>query len=222
MAGPFDPFTPGPAVDPTAGIADPETFNNIRNQWSSFIEQPGNRAFLLQTGLALMQPPSFGDNPASQIGRAVGAGAEAATRQQVIESKLAESESKAEANIARAGEAGARAGAAQDRLGLDYFRLQAMGAKDENKQLADAQAAFLKDKNLLAVRHKERLKAWDDANLLRTPGIGPRPPAEAPDPSFESWLQSKYGAGYAALPGVSKFLSRSRPTTPASTPVETE
>jgi hypothetical protein len=127
----LDPFTPGPTSDPTAGIADPETFNNIRNQWSTFIDQPGNRAFLLQTGLALMQTPGFGEGPVGQIGRAVGEGAEALTRGRKLDIAEQEAASKqdlrgaqAEAAIARSGTAATNVELARERFANDRIKAQ--------------------------------------------------------------------------------------------------
>jgi hypothetical protein len=131
MAGPLDPFTPGPTSDPTAGVADPDTFNNIRNQWSTFIDQPGNRAFLLQTGLALMRTPRFGQGPMDQIGDAVGEGAEALTRGRKLDIAESEAASKqdlrgaqAEAAIARSGTAATNVELARERFANDRIKAQ--------------------------------------------------------------------------------------------------
>lgn len=207
MAGPFDPFTPGPAADPTAGIADPEMFNNLRNQWSSFIEQPGNRAFLLQTGLALMQPPSFGDNPASQIGRAVGEGAEAQTRQQIINSKLAESESKSEANVARAHAAGSSAEAIQSRLGLDYFKRQSIERGQEANQLIAAQKLYESEKKNDKADYARAQKLWTERNALlpKSKQEPPLSPLKTYD-TFEEWARDR-APHLLRLPGIGKAIA---------------
>jgi hypothetical protein len=139
MAGILDPFNPGTDNTPFAGV-DPGTFDNIRQQWGTFLDDPKGRAALLSAGLALMQPPNFGDNAASQLGRAIGAGGESARAIEAQDLKKSEADSKdalreasasakltsADAATARAEAAGARAGAAGDRLGYQQQRLQDM------------------------------------------------------------------------------------------------
>src|SRR5687767_8078282 len=46
----------------------------------SWFAQPQNKAALLQFGLALMQPPQWGQGPGAQIASAIGEGAEAQQR----------------------------------------------------------------------------------------------------------------------------------------------
>lgn len=132
----FDTETP---LDQSLGI-DPNAVMQAKQEWNAFLGNPQGRAALLSGGLALMQPPSFGDNPASQIARAIGSAGESATANQATSMKGQELESKqdlrgtqAESAIARAGAAEARAGAAgtrseaaADRLGFQRERLNQM------------------------------------------------------------------------------------------------
>lgn len=143
MAGFLDPFTPGQTTDPTAGV-DPSTYDKVRSEWGAFMGDPQGRAALLSAGLALMQPPSFGDTGASQIARAIGAGGESAAmgeaqdiqkkglaiKQQEANSKEDLRASQATAAEARAGTAGARADAAGTRLELQKQQLQAMNDRN--------------------------------------------------------------------------------------------
>lgn len=136
MAGFFDPFSPGQTDDPSAGV-DPGTYDRVRQEWDAFLGNPQGRAALLSAGLSLMQPPSFGDTGASQIGRAIGVAGESATSNQVMGMKEREQESKAElrdaqagAAEARANAAGARAGTAGSRLELQGERIRAMGERN--------------------------------------------------------------------------------------------
>lgn len=133
MAGPLDPFNPGEDNSPFAGV-DPQAFTRVRQEWDSFLGNPQGRAALLSAGLSLMQPPSFGDTATSQIGRAIGAGGETASRNEAMDLKKSEAESKDElrqvrgqaalsnaesraaAAEARVGAAGARAETAAERL----------------------------------------------------------------------------------------------------------
>lgn len=136
MAGFFDPFSPGETTDPTAGV-DPNTYAKVRQEWDTFLGNPQGRAALLSAGLALMQPPSFGDTGASQIGRAIGAAGESATTNQIMGMKEREQESKADlrgaqatAAEARAGTAEARAGAAGSRIELQKEQLRSMNERN--------------------------------------------------------------------------------------------
>lgn len=128
MAGPQDPFTPGPTADPTAGLPDAGTFENIRDQWMTFLDKPGGRGALLNAGIALLQPPSFGDTPASQIGRAIGHAGEGVARTEAMDLRQQEAASKAELRSAQAGAAEARAGAAGSRAELQADRLRSQEA----------------------------------------------------------------------------------------------
>jgi hypothetical protein len=193
--GPLDPFTPGPTADPTAGVA-PDTFDKIKNEWSAWVDQPGNRSFLLQTGLALMQPPSFGDTATSQIGRAIGSGAEAATREKALDYKFAEQESKTEANVARADAASTRANAATDRLGLEHFRQQMISNRAEDSGLIRLQQQYISQQNAANKAYNDRQRKWEEgeANKRYNKGVNP---VEKPGPReqykldmpFEEWLQ---------------------------------
>lgn len=117
MAGQYDPFNPGPTdytTPPDPGIA---------GHINSFLGDPKAMSALLSMGLALTQPPSFGDTGFSQIGRAVGAGGQAlrnidteeeAKRKLDIAQQTADA--KSETAAAHSDAAGARSNAAADRL----------------------------------------------------------------------------------------------------------
>jgi hypothetical protein len=136
MASIVDPFSPGPIEDPTAGV-DPSTYTKVKQEWDAFLGNPQGRAALLSMGLSLMQPPSFGDTGAGQIGRAIGAAGESATSNQLMGLKEREQESKAElrssqatAAEARAATAGARAETAGARLGMQAEQLRSMNERN--------------------------------------------------------------------------------------------
>lgn len=149
MAGILDPFTPGDTTDPLAGIADPNTYAKVRGEWDSFIGNPQGRAALLSTGLALMQPPSFGDTPMSQIGRAIGAAGQSATANQAMDLKEAEAGSKADLRMAQGESAMARASAAEARAAGAEGRLGMAGA---NLELKKQQLEAMQQRNLLGNR----------------------------------------------------------------------
>lgn len=78
-----DPFQP----QATAPGDDPATAPDITSTWSAALGDPGVRAALLQGGLSLMQPASFGQTGPGQLAQAIGAGAEAYGRQDTENTK---------------------------------------------------------------------------------------------------------------------------------------
>lgn len=100
MAGFLDPFTPGQDAAPTAGV-EPGTFDKIRGEWGAFLSDPRGQAAMMSMGLALTQPPSFGDNAVSQVGRAVGSMGESGRLMEAQDLKRTEAESKDEARQAQ-------------------------------------------------------------------------------------------------------------------------
>lgn len=121
----INPWAPGPieGMVPDQGVAA---------QVGSFMDDPRARAALLSFGLSMMQPPSFGDNFTSQLGRGIGAGGEAAAlvnqqgmAEEGLDIKRSEADSRqdlraaqADSAISRAQTAETRAGAATERLGF--------------------------------------------------------------------------------------------------------
>lgn len=122
------PFVAG--TDASSDLPGAETFSKLQDEWNTFLNQPSGRAALLTAGLAMMQPPSFGDTPVSQVGRAIGAAGETLARTEAMDLRQQEAGSKAELRSAQAEAASARSGAAADRadiarerLGLDREKL---------------------------------------------------------------------------------------------------
>lgn len=125
MAGPYDPFNPE-----TAGASPVPNDQQIQSQLGTMFQNPAVLGALLSTGLAMSQPPSFGDTGFSHFGRAIGAAGESARltdaqaqKERELQIKEEESGSKqdlrgaqAEAAIARSGTQEARTTAAADRL----------------------------------------------------------------------------------------------------------
>jgi len=178
MAGLLDPFNPGQDATPFGGI-DPETFNRVRSEWDGFLANPQGRAALLSSGLQLMQPPSFGDTGASQIGRAIGAGGESASRNQAMDLKEREADSKDELRQARATSAlqnaetramaaEARTGAAGSRAELQAERLR---AASERSQMANKVKLSIAYQNYV----KDVAKRNDPISLSMRPGATPEP-----------------------------------------------
>lgn len=197
MATPFDPWMPD------LGDVMPQVPQAV----TGFLNDPQGRAALLSAGLALMQPPSFGDNPASQIGRAIGAAGQSATANEATEMKGQELESKqdlrssqamaaearAGAATARAEIAGARAGNAADRLAFQRERLEAMNQRHtlgQRVRLSNMYQQYVKD---VAKRNSDPLKTgtlepvlpmqdWISQNpMLKNLGLMPSTGTAEPD-----------------------------------------
>jgi hypothetical protein len=202
MAGPGDPFTPGPTVDPTAGIPGPDQFEQLRNQWTTFLDQPGARAALLQFGTTLLQPPQFGQTGAGQIGQALSAGGEAVSRGEEQKSKEDTAAARAEAATARAGEAGSR-------LSLEQFRRQSIEKGQQEAQAMQAIKTYQMEKQKAQAAYADWVKNF---NL----GLRPdKPPPTFPEYSFEQWARD---TGAIALPGVARIVGAGRATAPAAKP----
>lgn len=156
---------------PQAASAQPQapqgSDTGLVERWNSWLSNPANRAALIQFGTSLTQPPSFGDNTLSQIGRAVGSAGEAAQRVQTGREKKAaqtrklgilekEAESKGVAREARANAAAARAAAATAQAGTAAARLQnererlstqrTLGSLQRKIQATNAYNAYVRDK----------------------------------------------------------------------------
>jgi hypothetical protein len=76
---------------PTQSIMDPAP---APEGAGGFLDNPADRAALLQIGLNLMQPVAMGQSTIGHIGQAVGAGGEAATRGEEADLKQKQAESK--------------------------------------------------------------------------------------------------------------------------------
>lgn len=200
MPGTTDPFTPGPTDDPTANLPDYDTFGKIKDQWNTFLDQPGGRAALLSAGLSLMQPPSFGDTPTAQIGRAIGAGGEALSRQEVMDTKLREAASKEDLRTAQANTAAANAGTAEARAATAAGRLQVQQEQLEHAKRVSAfqeeiKARIAYGRAVDAIhRRNEMIRKQNDQNkLLYGPKATITP--EIPVPSAEEWISKNSGLG---------------------------
>lgn len=129
----LDPFSPTAA--PQSDPANPAN-SNVASSWNQALGDPGVRTALLQFGISLMQPPSFGDTTSSQIGRAIGDSGEAVSRvnedtrkQQETDSKASLRDAQSTAAEARATAAGARTDAAGSRLQVEQAKLGLAGER---------------------------------------------------------------------------------------------
>lgn len=191
MAANPDPFTPGETTDLTAGLPDVNTYKNLVGQWNNFLDQPGGRAQLLSIGLSLLQPPSFGDNPASQIGRAIGAGGETQARQEAMDIKQKEADTKALLREAQATAAGARASQQAQAAETARERIQSGRERDvlsAKVRLSQAYQGYL---NGLDRGYNQELANWQkiqrDSVVTGAP-VPPAPVKPAPLP-IDQWVQ---------------------------------
>jgi hypothetical protein len=185
---PFD-FSSGAAA---TSAVDPQ--DAVRSQWASFLDQPGARAALLNAGIALMQPPSFGDNLASQVGRAIGAGGEAVTRAELLNAKVGDIETRQE--LARA-----RISQATDRLGLEHFRRKSIESVADANRQAGVFRTYIKDQNDVNKAYQRQLKDWNDLKLTTPASQMPPQPTPPPAMDFSTWMRVR-GAGLIGAQGL--------------------
>lgn len=183
MALPGDPFTPGPTADPTAGQSQP-VFENLRNQWATFLDQPGARAALLQTGIALTQPRQFGQTPFGQVMNAVGAGAEAVSGGEMQQAKIQEMQNRAAVKEAQAGRA-------QERIGLEYFRQKALDTRAEQGREQRWADMYQRDQQFMNKIYERKLEKWEaNRSLLGEKAAGPKPEAP-PKMDYPTWRRTR-------------------------------
>lgn len=144
-----------PAV-PSQAPPDP----GIMQQWNDALADPTVRSSLLQFGISMLQPPSFGDSFGSQFGRAVGNVGEAASAREAEDIKRQDSDSKAAARETQAAAAETRANAAADRatlaggnadiarqrLSLQQLMLDSKKNSDLNKRRVEIANAYTREK----------------------------------------------------------------------------
>lgn len=109
----------------------------LTDGWNSWLSNPANRAALVQTGVALMQPMSIGQNPLGQIGMAIGQGAEAKDRYEA--STRSEEQQQYERNQAAADRA-TKDAQFKTNTGLEQQKIGIMG---RNAAVSERNAASL-------------------------------------------------------------------------------
>lgn len=207
-----NPFALGPNDDPTAGLPDEGTFNKLRDQWTTFMEQPGGRAALLSAGLSLMQPPSFGDTPTSQIGRALGVAGETVGHQEAMNLKQREADikqqdasskellrsSQADAATSRADTAAARLGTQASNLQLQQERLAAGERQKTLQQRIKLSADYGRYRGAIEARNLAKDKAYEN-NRLTNPQLQP-PQHETIMSPEDYFAQAERALGGTAVP----------------------
>lgn len=173
----YDPFTPGP-IDPAA--VDP----NAANVMMQFLADPRGRAALLSTGLAMLQPQSFGDSGVSAAARAIGAGGESARLSEAQELKREEVSSKSDLRAAQAMNAEERVRTAGARLDTAATRLGFLEEAERGKNERNRLGNIIRSQNI----YNQEKKLWDKQ---QDPLMLPKGQAPVPFPDYETWLQSK-------------------------------
>lgn len=235
-----NPFVPGPNDDPTAGLPDENTFNKLKDQWTTFMDDPGGRAALLSMGLSLMQPPNFGDTATSQIGRALGVAGETVGRREAMDVKQRETgvkeqeaeskqllrASQADAATSRADTAAARLGTQAGNLQLQRERLESTERQRSLQQRIKLSADYGRYRGAIEARNLAKDKAYENAKLLN-PQLQP-PQHETIMSPDEYFAQAERALGGAPAPGAAPALQSPNqsgypqaPTTPTDRTVGT-
>jgi len=166
-----DPFTPAPN---TEDYSTPQA----QGMFQSFLNDPRGQAALLQAGLSLMGGRTWGDNPTSQIARAIGSAGEAVRGQETATQQAAESASlisergsRAAAREEAARQAEERTDIARQRLGLDTQKAQDAAERhrrdqDLNEKKYSGLIAIAQGKLDNAKDETERKKARDEVDRL--------------------------------------------------------
>jgi hypothetical protein len=206
-----------------------DTFRALRSQWEDVLEQPGARTALLQFGISMMQPPSFGDTAFSQMGRAIGAAGEATTAQLEAQRKERESEAKSQLAEARAEAAGQRATGAQERLQAAQERTQAFRERTGIQAANNLLNGYVSYVHKTQQAHGNAMKLWEkareNAELMGKPiPPQPTPPVIMSQDQFAATPMGQAlarGAGIsapAAPPGAQPDYDPSDVLPPSATP----
>jgi hypothetical protein len=198
-----NPFVAGADPDPTAGLPDSDTFSKLQDQWNTFLAKPEGQAALLSFGINMLQPPSFGDNPLAQAGRAIGHAGETVGNIEKMDIAQREAASKEDERASRAQLAESKAAHAGDvsTLGTERNRLLL-----ENTQ-AKLELGRLSANMTLQGRYDKDKMAYDRDVMHPPPGS----PGYVPFPSYSEWLVSspetrelaaKAGITVSIAPGV--------------------
>lgn len=203
-----------PQAQPFQQQVPPQAPQDISSQWSNFLSQPGAGQLMLGMGINLMQPRHFGDTFGSQLGRAIGAGAEAASSGELLESKVGELDARSKAALERSAYAG-------ERLGMQQMIQDQLNKRSQQAQETQVYKSYVADLDNAEKRHKDRMATylkekgeWDLAPA-RTRGPEPqRPPDLPPRPTFRDWLKVR-------APELHDRMYPATQQKPAETPVDT-
>lgn len=185
MAGYDDPFTPGPTADPTAGLPDGNTFDDLSRQWNSFLSDPRGRGALLSAGLTMMQPKGFGQTGSGQIAQGIGAAGESVRTNEAADLKQQEASSKDELRAAQASAAGARSEASSARNDTSAARLALQQEDLKRKQEQVLTLAKIRLTNMYE-QYQKGVQQRNEANSF-LPKAQQKPREEIVDK--ETWIR---------------------------------
>lgn len=180
---PDNPSVPAPAVQANAG-PDP----GVAAQWSNALSDPTVRSSLLQFGISMLQPPSFGDSFGAQVGRAIGSAGEAQSNREAEDLKRQDVAGKTTLREARASAAEARAREAGSTLDLKRGQLQVQQDRLGLSEMLQGQR-----------RHRDAYNAYNKYVQL----LPPDQRFTGKYPSFQEWATKN---GYSDIangpPGI--------------------
>lgn len=113
----------GDVVQPQDGATGFDV-GKLSQEWKTWLDDPQNKAALMQFGISLMQPVGLGQSALGHLGQAVGAGGEAANR-------LAKEQLNEEEATSKQGLRESQATAAEQRATTAQARLEGAGVRDE-------------------------------------------------------------------------------------------
>lgn len=212
-------LAPPPAGQPAAAIPPQR---NLASEWSTFLNQPGNRQALVQMGLAMMQPVGLGQSGIGHLANAMGQGAQAKDRyltgRETLATKNRELDIQSE-NNRRTAQLSSTALLANNRSLSEDFqtfvfqqaKLQAAAEADPLDVLADPNAKVMAiyQKLLTDPEQVSRMQElWQASRSYGGPSGGPTPvignsaPASAREylkghPELAPQFDQKYGQGSA-------------------------
>ena len=177
-----NPFVAGEDSDPTAGLPDSDTFSQLQDQWNTFLAKPEGQAALLSFGINMLQPPSFGDNPLAQVGRAIGHAGETTANIEKMDLAQQEAASKEDARAAAARLAEERA--------AHMGESQRSATESTQAKLELGRLSASVRLNGLYQQERQKIEAINEArrkDVLNAPGSpGYTPPL--PIPSYSEFL----------------------------------
>lgn len=194
----------------------------LQEKWRSWLADPANRAALIQSGVALMQPVSIGQSPFGHLGQAIGAGAEASARYGDQVRKDEEFAAQQEDRKFKRGVASEELGLEKRKVGvmeqnaasLQEYRknaprgLTSLFARNDDQLTAKLWAAAKAE----ADNHNNSLDAFNDDFVPRTPQdfLG--------DPAWISKTTQVLNA-LPGMPGTSNATGLPTPAQPTAQPI---
>lgn len=223
-----DQFLDPEQAAPQAGAAPPPGVDSggLAGAWRGFLQEPSNRAFMLQAGLAMMQPRPVGQSSLGHVANSLSQGGEAASSVQKADERRSEAES---VQTARAKSTDARL------MGADAALSRAASTEmnaNTRSMLAERGGGVTPNAGLQArMRVQGHINRWlqsdpmglvQDDPYLATLGVASKADALKQynsDPAFRRRLETLFGGDVGGGPGASGGASGTSATgAPAAGP----